>query len=296
MHVQGCDHPDGAQEYDPEELDFVWFPEGNGVSLYNRGELEAILPPWSGRENVSGYSREALGYQSNTLPLPPEHSNIYKRLQDNLDFWKRRTTEGDWERFRDGMLAHYESILGKHRQYYALTDVRFPTLAIVEFALTTGTLYASLGMSRQPMPGIELIKQEPEHFVRRELFLFSPDPDSSAAPADYEIPAEVLQELRKNYPGLLGRMARFPWIVSSALDHGHVFESGMERNYCDFVLSESPLPSGLSEEIMGGIMEHYSVEGYSLSPLFALPATQEDLLVARQKGPDFWLEKRMRSS
>ncbi len=295
MHVQGCNHPEGAIRYESEDLDFVWFPEGNGVSLYHRGELEAILPTWSGREHVSGYSREALGYQSNTLPLPKKDSAIYQRLQDNLEFWDRRTKADDWESFRNGLLQHYESILGPHRQYYALTDVKFPVLGIVEFSLPEGILYATLGMSRQPMPGIELIKQEPEHFVRREIFLFSPNIDAAGVSDDYASLGGALDELRSRYPGLLGRLARYPWIVSAALDHGHLFESGMEANYCDFIFSESPLPTGLPEEIMSGLMQHYSVEGFSLSPLFALPATQEDLLVARQKGADFWLEKRMRN-
>ena len=295
MHVQGCNHPEGADAYDPEGLDFVWFPEGNGVSLYHNGELEAILPTWSGKEDVSGYSREALGYQSNTLPLPPENSAIYDRLEDNLNFWDRRTASGDWDSFRNDLLNHYESILGKHQQYYALTDVNFPTLAIVEFRLEHGILYATLGMSRQPMPGIEMIKQEPEHFIRREILLFSPDVDAPGMDDAYASLEGALDPLRSNYPGLLGRLARYPWIVSSALDHGHLFESGMEANYCDFIFSESPTPTGLSQNIMAGLMQHYSVEGFSLSPLFALPATQEDLLVARQKGADFWIEKKTRS-
>lgn len=295
MHVQGCDHPEGAAPYNPEDLDFVWFPEGNGVALYHRGELEAILPPWSGRENVSGYSRDALGYQSNTLPLPPEKSAIYTRLEENLKFWDRRTQDGDWEEFRDQLLARYESILGKHSQYYALTDVRFPTLAVVEFPLDHGILYTTLGMSRQPMPGIELIKSEPEHFVRREIFLFSPNPDAPGIDESYRDSADLIAAIRPSYPGLLGRLARYPWIASAALDHGHVFESGMEKNYCDFIFSESPRPTLLPDDIMASLMEHYSIEGYSLSPLFALPATQEDLLVTRQKGADFWIEKKLRS-
>ncbi|MBU45411.1 MAG: hypothetical protein CMN76_19520 [Spirochaetaceae bacterium] len=296
MHVQGCNHPEGALTYNPQNLDFVWFPEGNGVTLYNEGKLEAILPTWSGRENVSGYSKEALGYQSNTLPLPPENSAIYTRLQENLDFWDRRTRPEDWNEFRDQLLNHFESLFGKHSQYYALTDVKFPTLAVLEFALETGILYCSLGMSRQPMPGIELLKSEPEHFVRREIFLFSPNPGSPGAPDDYANMGDALNQIRANYPGLVGRLARYPWIVSAALDHGHLFESGMATNYCDFIFSESPAPTGLSSESMAGIMEHYNIEGHSLSPLFALPATQEDLLVARQKGADFWLDKRSRSA
>ena len=295
MHVQGCNHPNGYTRYNPEDLDFVWFPEGNGVSLYHQGDLEAILPTWSGKENVSGYSKEALGYQSNTLPLPPDNSAIYQRLKDNLEFWDRRTRPEDWELFRNGLLQHYESVLGKHSQYYALTDVKFPVLGIVEFPLETGMLYTTLGMSRQPMPGIELIKQEPEHYVRREIFLYSPDVNAPGVSEDYANLGGALGEIRSSYPGLLGPLARYPWIVSSALDHGHLFESGMETNYCDFIFSESPIPTGLPDEIMSGLMEHYSIEGYSLSPLFALPASQEDLLVARQKGADFWIEKRMRN-
>ena len=293
MHVQGCNHPEGALPYNPEELDFVWFPEGNGVALYHHGNLEAILPPWSGKDDVSGYAREALGYQSNTLPLPQESSAIYARLKDNLEFWDRRTKENDWKEIRDNLLSHYESVLGKHTQYYAVTDSRFPTLAVVEFRLTEGVVYASLGMSRQPMPGIEFIRSEPEHYLRREILLFSPNAGSAASDRYDELNESDVNKLREQYPGLLGRMARFPWIVSAALDNGHLFESGLELDFCDFVLSESPRPTGLSKELMAGLMQHFAIEGYSLSPLFAIPATQEDLLVARQKGADFWLDKRM---
>jgi hypothetical protein len=43
-----CRHPTARTAPAPKDLHVVWLPEGNGAALYERDEVLAIIPPWSG--------------------------------------------------------------------------------------------------------------------------------------------------------------------------------------------------------------------------------------------------------
>lgn len=279
MKAANCNHTEGSPPLLPEELDLIWFPDGTGVTLYVNGEVEAVLPPWAGHDYVQGYAREARGYEASTIPLPPGDSGLYTRLEENREFWNRRTRKGDWEGYRDRMLAYYESFLGKHSQYYAV-DQKIPPLAIVQFddvtldlrapaAVPEGSrVFVTLGMGRQPQPGIEMYHENPDEVLHTEIFTFFP-----GAP--------------EYIPSILGRIAAYPWKTGRFFDHGHIYESGRTEAICDFLITAQAGDAGWPTIPPAPLHD----ERYPIRPLFAVPATQEDVLVARARGVDFRLKR-----
>ena len=261
-----CKHPDGLPPLTDDALDLVWFQEGNGVTLYHDGQIEAIIPPWSGKDGFFGYAREALSADIGTLPLPPQESEFYKRLEENLSFWNLRTQKGHWDNYRDRMLAHYEAALGPHLQYYAVTDRTYPPLAVVEFETSRGRVYTTLGMSNQNMPGVELAMENPRSHVRVEIITERRQAESFV-------------------PGLMGRMAVYPWLSGSWLGHGHLFESGLNEPFSDFVLTDNFAGSSLD------LMDSFQVDSYNLRFILALPISQDWVQAARLRGGEHILRK-----
>lgn len=280
MKADHCNHRDGLPSFHPDELDLIWFPDGTGVSLYVNGEVEAVLPPWAGHDFVHGYAREARGYGASTIPLPPSSSGLYARLEENREFWNRRTRKGDWEDYRDRMLAYYESFLGRHSQYFAVNQ-KVPMLAIVRFddvaldlkrpdsiSAERKTVLVTLGMGRQPQPGIEMYHENPDAVMHSEILTFYPGAPEFAV-------------------SLLGRMAAYPWKTGRFFDHGHIYESGRQEPVCDFLITADAADAGWP--VLPAPPLHD--DRYPIRLLYAVPATQEDVLVARAKGVDFRLKR-----
>src|SRR5215470_7220780 len=56
-----CRHTEGRAAPAAEDLRVVWLPEGNGAALYERDEILAVIPPWSGTNGFCGYARDNIG-------------------------------------------------------------------------------------------------------------------------------------------------------------------------------------------------------------------------------------------
>ena len=55
-------HPEGRPPLDPQSLRAVWFEEGDGVAIFEDGELLAVIPGWSDMsKGMPGYSRDVIG-------------------------------------------------------------------------------------------------------------------------------------------------------------------------------------------------------------------------------------------
>ena len=270
LRREACAHPEGLAAPASDELDLVWFSEGTGVVLYRNGEAEAAIPPWSGRDGLQGYAREALAQDVGTLPLPPaSQQGFHDRLRENLEFWTARSQQTHWEAFRDRLLAHYEAAYGKHKTYYAVTDRDYPPLAVAEFEFEDGIMLATLGMSNQNMPGVEgnVAGDTPNTRMRAEILSYSPNkPDW--------------------LPGLLGRMAIFPWLAGTFFDHGHTYESGLEQAHSDFVLTRE-----FDRLHLTAPGELVLDERYPVNWLLAAPIPQEYFMVAKVRGIEHVLEK-----
>lgn len=262
-----CAHPDGAEEFSVDDLDLVWFPEGSGVSLYVEGLIEAIIPPWSGYDGLQGYARACMDGQLGTLPMPAPESAFFDRLQENLDYWTTRADPEHWSRFRDRLLAHYESAYGPHKQYYALLDRKFPMLAVAEFEVAGRAVFATLGMSDQNQPGVERRAKDASGLLRVEIVSFTDD-------------------RRDWFPGVVGRMAAYPWISDAFFASGHTYESGADGPRADFILTGDFSLINLPEPAP------LTVDGrYPVTWLAAAPAPGDYLNVARVRGAEQALRK-----
>src|ERR1700733_11514078 len=55
-------HPRGRPPLDPANLQALWFEEGDGVALLERGTLLAVIPGWAdSSRGMPGYSRDVIG-------------------------------------------------------------------------------------------------------------------------------------------------------------------------------------------------------------------------------------------
>jgi len=266
MKKSACAHPDGLAPPPQAEIGILWFQEGNGVVLYLNGIIAAVIPPWSGKEGFYGYSAEAIAADAGTLPLSGETGGLFDRIVENERFWENRNDPAYWNNYRDALLAHYTNAYGNYTRYFAVTGRNYPMIGIAQFQHDDLTLYATVGMSFQNMPAVELAKKEPEAFLRTEIL------------------TARLDEIEW-LPGLIGRMALYPWLYNRHLDATHTYESGMQHPYSDFIFTDRFEPEFLPDP-----GEFFS-ERYPVRFLTALPLLQEDLLVARAKGPPFLLEQ-----
>lgn len=272
MRRANCAHPQGLPSFSSDDMEMVWFPDGSGVSLYAGGELQAVLPPWAGRDAVHGYARDAVGFEAFTVPLPPEGSGLYERLDENRRFWQLREREGDWAEYRDLLLGWYESVLGPHSQYYAV-DTRMPLLGIAQFDRAGESAFATVGMGRQPQPGIELHHEDPRSVVRTEILC-----RFTARTA--EIASQVSLAL--------GRMAAYPWRTGRFFDDGHVYETADADGPAAFLLTASAAAAAWE----AALPEPPLLDGeYPLRILYAVPCSAQEASVARAKGVDFQLSR-----
>ena len=264
LQAEACRHPDGLGPLKSEELDIVWFQEGNAVALFLDGQPEALIPPWSGMDGFFGYAAEAIGADVGTMPFPEDRAGLQARLDENLAFWTARSQGNFWSAYRDRMLAHYEAVYGPHRQYFAVTDRDYPPLAVVEFESHDEAVYVTLGMSGQHMPDVELYEEEPQNHVRSELVWSSPTADASA-------------------PGLLARVALYPWLASAYLGPGHLYRSGMDGTDRAYILFTQEFPIARPAP--------FDSDGYPVRFLYSFPVGDEWLQVARTRGTEHVLSK-----
>jgi hypothetical protein len=160
---------------------------------------------------MPGYAAEARGEQRFAWELGPEaRENLGQRLDDARAYWKWRASGDSWREIQGAGLAHLERLLGPHRQYWSADAGRFPPRAVVRCepeSLGGLSVYATVGMSAQPLPQVEMHFEEPEQHRRVELALATREPADRLA-------------------GLLSSVMQFPWEHLTWLGDGHTYTWG----------------------------------------------------------------------
>lgn len=268
-----CKHPEGLPAIRAEEVEFIWFEDGVGVALMINGEMEALIPPWSGAEGLLGYSKQALGKEVGTIPFPADDQILKTRVEESRIFWDSRSDMKYWDTFRDQMLFHYESTYGPHTRYFAIQSQRLPVGAVAEFKLPDGDyIYATLGMSLQNMPGIEAAMKDPAKYFRIEIITRRGD-------------------CPEWLPDALGNMVLHPWRANNFLAHGHSFES----KYSVYDRGTFLLTSIYSDEM---IPRPASVEqdGLPVTFLYAIPLGTGEIADLKTKGNGPFLRSFLREN
>lgn len=272
LRRDACLHPDGRPVPSAEEMDFVWFQEGPGVSLYVDGEIWACLPPfWDPEGRSGGFSTQASKPDNGTYPMP---AGMQERARENLEYWNKRTDRAFWPRFRDALLADYESAFGKHANYYIMDGGKFPAMALAEFRLTdTLNLYATVGMSAQNMPGVEMAAQNPEPLFRVELIT-------------------IRETLQPWLLDALSKTALLPWRGVTRVGPGHAIEFKRPEAYSSFLVVEEHL---VRDPQLRAVLDKLPVrkmeDRYPRTYLFLLPANQDDFRIAHARGRDRLMAK-----
>jgi hypothetical protein len=178
-------HPLGRPPLDPGVLEALWFEEGDGVIILERGELLAIIPGWSqaGR-GMPGYSRDVIGQTPFAWSLEEAIEGLGPRVERAAEFWRWRESPGGWGQFQSALLSHLSSRLGPGSHYWDGSRGQRPYLGISERAPAPArpyTVLTTVGMSAQRMPGVEQVLDDPGDYARVELALATTLPAGAAA-------------------------------------------------------------------------------------------------------------------
>ena len=168
-------HPRGRPPLDPEALQALWFPEGDGVALLERGTLLAVIPGWSDMSRgMPGYSRDVIGQTPFAWSLDDAIEGLGPRVEQAAQFWPWRESPAGWGQFQQDMLSHLTARLGPGAHYWDGARGQRPALGISERPAAPDrpyTILSTVGMSAQRMPAVEQVLEDPRDYARIELAL-----------------------------------------------------------------------------------------------------------------------------
>ncbi len=133
-----CRHAAGRAAPAAADLRVVWLPEGNGAALYERDEILAIIPPWSGIKGFYGYARDAIGDGPVAWELDRDNILI-GRLEQAQSYWRKWDGNELWPSIQSSQMSQIEKFFdvyfprnsteaesaaevagGRHAKYYAI--------------------------------------------------------------------------------------------------------------------------------------------------------------------------------
>jgi hypothetical protein len=270
MPAACCRHPGGAGPLDESKLRFVWLPEGNGVALYEAEELLAAIPPGSGMDGFLGYARDAIGQGPLAWELLPENP-LHARFAEARRYWDR-WEESAWRKVQDRQIDAYERQLGKHTEYYAIDQGRWPPKAMLRIPYGDDVVLVSVGVCIRPQPNVELYDPSAwQSMPRIELGMV--------------LRGGIGAEAIKRFMGYLSGQAGYPWWKSTWLSHGHSMP-------CD-ALKGTPYTHVLlaNSKVFGPYVELDDQDDVPVWLLWMVPVTPEELQVAKEKRSDTVLSK-----
>jgi hypothetical protein len=185
MPASRTNHPRGRPPLDPATLQALWFEEGDGVALLERGTLLAVIPGWSDMSRgMPGYSRDVIGQTPFGWSLDDAIEGLGPRVERAREFWEWRNSAAGWGQFQQAALAHLTARLGPGAHYWNGAPGRHPSIGISERPPAPGrpyTVLSTIGMSAQRMPVVEQVIDNPAEYSRVELAVATTLPPGVAA-------------------------------------------------------------------------------------------------------------------
>lgn len=250
------------------ELRTLWFEEGDGVALYEDGELLAVIPGWADMSRgMPGYSRDAMGEWPFAWSLQEALEGLAPRLDKARAYWDWRGGDGSWVTFQQFVMGHLDRTVGTAGRFWDAGGGRMPTVGITERppeGEREYTVLSSVGMSCQRMPTVEQYIERPEAHARVELAV--------AASGDAREAARLFLWL-----------SQYPWHSITWLGHGHT-----ARWY--HRPETFPLGSAYSGVIMltglPGLpdLSGFTFGGDAVQWLWTVPITAEELRLTAESG------------
>jgi hypothetical protein len=267
LPASACAHPAGATPIDLEKVRIVWFEGGDGAAMFEGDELLAVAPGWSGDDGYRAYARDCV--QENPLCSPLTNApQIVQRVREAERFWKS-WEKGHWGELQPKFLSAYERAFGKEKQYFAIDGGKWPPKALARFETDEAIVLATLGVSIQPQPGVEMVLKDPKSARRIEFgFAFE------RASVD-----EAALELAAQY---VSAQSNLPWYAFTWVGHGHTID-------CD------PCPAGREFSsvmlVKDSKIEMPEYRGEPVNLLWMLPITPHEREVAERDGSEEVIEK-----
>ena len=151
-----------------DELRVVWFEECDGAGLFERDELLAVIPGWSGTNGFHGYARDCIAESPVCWPLEADNA-MHERLQRAKAAWHRWDDDTFWQRASDAIMQVLTAQWGPESRYFAIDGKRFPPRGLAMWRTDDATIFHTVGMSLLPQPGVEHALADPSPFRRIEL-------------------------------------------------------------------------------------------------------------------------------
>lgn len=178
-------HPKGRPPLDPGTLQALWFEEGDGVAILERGTLLSVIPGWSDMSRgMPGYSRDVIGQTPFAWSLDDAIDGLGPRVERAAGFWQWRESSAGWGQFQSAVLSHLSARLGPGAHYWDGAQGKRPSLGISERPPAPArpyTVLSTVGMSAQRMPAVEQVLDNPGEYARIELALATTLPPGQAA-------------------------------------------------------------------------------------------------------------------
>jgi Suppressor of fused protein (SUFU) len=266
-------HPRGRPPLDPATLQALWFEEGDGVALLERGTLLAVIPGWSDMSHgMPGYSRDVIGQTPFGWSLDDAMEGLGPRVERAREFWEWRNSATGWGQFQQATLAHLTSRLGPGAHYWDGAPGRRPAIGISERPPAPGrpyTVLSTIGMSAQRMPVVEQVIDDPSAYSRIELAVATTLPPGVAAL-------------------VFLWLAGYPWRAVTWFGPGHsvrwydkpsTFPLGGGREAVLLLDDPSGLPGPPAPDLSG-----LSVDGDPVRWLWIIPISDRARLLAKERG------------
>lgn len=231
LETRYCNHPDGKEPLQADELSVMWHEEDDGATLFYQNEPLAVIPGWSlAAEQPASYALDCTEVVENCGLFPLTAPALYERIEKTSAFWDKwgNETENPWQPIQQQFLQAYEAQFGETLQYYAIDQQMWPPMALARFEKEDVVYFLSLGVSIRPMPWVELLyNDQAPGFRRMELGLAVSKKDFTE------------EEIMMMAQGVSG-MADSPWANLTWLGEGHTISSAsVPAGFDSFILSSA---------------------------------------------------------
>lgn len=276
LPAEFCKYPGGINSLNAEEIEIIWFEEGDGVGVLYKGEVLGIIPPWS-QGTFPVFALGCIKESPLVLPLIKEENILWDRVLKAKKFWLNFDEEY-WGKFQDESLSILESQFGALVKYYAIDGGLFPPKALVRFESKGVTYLITVGVSLVPQPMVETYADTPETKRRIEIAL-----------------AIETNTFSKNEQAILqyiSAQTALPWHNLSWLGHSHtisatdVFSPEFSNVVCIGANEYTRLPS----------IPFPSFDKDTTNVLWLLPVKEEEMTIIKNEGLESFCSKQNKNN
>lgn len=153
LPARNCVDPEAGRPLRAEDLEFLWFESGDGVALLEKGDVLAVIPPWS-QTGFAGYARDCALASPLCDPLGDpahDHHGVFDRLARAAAFWES-WDHNPWPAIQQGLMEALEAALGPHARYLSTDPAVWPPRSLTLFEPEEAQIAVTGGMSLRPQP------------------------------------------------------------------------------------------------------------------------------------------------